>query len=159
MTGSAGSRGLVRAGKLWSELEALGARFMAIRDCLLVTAPINAITPAIRDRMAEQREELLSLVEEAGPRSLSVAGAELRRKPVDPVFAAHFAAHPPLKPYEITGVQTLHGTVVVTLTSSLTSKDPHGVFTFTYDLLVPADKYDEAALREVFQQVVDTPIH
>ncbi len=132
-----------------------------IRDGLLVTAPVNAITPAVRDRMAEQREELLLLVEGAGPPGLVPveSGTAPGRQPLHPVLAAHFAAYPPEKRYEITGVQTAHGAAIVTFTARATSKDPRGVFTYTGDLLVPGDKYDAAELLEVLQQVIDTPIH
>jgi hypothetical protein len=132
--------------QLRTELEGLGASLTVIKDCLLVTTDIGAITPALRDRIAQQREELLTLVEESKSQKPVRADPipDSQRQRARAVSVAQGMT------YAVKDVATVHGAIIITMQMGRA---------FTGLMLAPADKYDEATLREVLQQAIDTPIH
>jgi hypothetical protein len=65
-----------RASQLRTKLESLGAVLTVIEDSLLVVVPEVTITPAIRNRIARERRELVSLAAESERQNVVVGGPE-----------------------------------------------------------------------------------
>jgi hypothetical protein len=145
------SRGLVRARKLLKELEGLDAVLATEGRCLIVFALIGSITPAIRDRIAQELQELHTLVEESESRNLPTNDLQAKCLAVCQRLRTLIMLNMlDTRGWAVAGVQSLHGAIVVTIRCLLGE--------FTGEIMLPAGSCDVVEVRDYLKRFPSGPV-
>jgi tubulysin polyketide synthase-like protein len=133
------------ARQLWTDLERAGVTLTAAAGKLRVSAPAGVVTPAMREQLAEARDELLALLAASEASDVSPdPRAEFRRQRI----VAIFESNPRITRAVVTDTQSEPGAVVVTIGLR------GGAIG---EIVIPAGRYDGLALLALLERYATDP--